>query len=711
MIHRVFTVALAATLMPSPGFAEDNADSVVVTGHRILDIHTEVGGRLGLSNRELPAVVEIVTQEDFQVQGVRTALEAMNAAPGLNSGNLPGSVGAASMRGLHRAVNYLYEGVRMANSDVGLRNWDAWSFERIEVIKGPASVTSGEGALAGAINFVPRRPRLNARGGEILASYASQDTGRLAGDLNLPLGESVALRGDVSYARSEGWVEDTDSASIAGTLSLLIQPNDRLTVLLSADRFEDDFDTAYYGTPLISSTIARNPSNVVSGSAGLVLDESMRDRNFNVTDGDMGSHSTWLRARAEYRCNEAWRVVSDSSRYDSKRHWRDADEYTFNAGTGLIDRGATLITHDHQYWNERVHVAFDGNLGGHRNRFTAGIEVSGTDFYTVRRFGSAGSVDPFAPSRGVFLADTPANFSARQNVTADVKALSYFAENAFNLSSDWLLVGGVRLDDFQLDRRVLNVTSDVVSTYGQDYDPVTWRLGTVYDLLSQTQVFAQFTRAALPVSGLLFMSAANASFKVSTGESYEAGVKSSLGSERLQIIASVFHIRQDDVLTRDPINPAVTVQGGRQISEGGEVSLTWTATDELTLELGATLLHAQFDKLIEAGGADRSGNRPANVPEQLVDFVATYSPRALPLTFTGIVRHNGDFYTANANTVKVSDFTVLDAAVSWKASFGIVTLRGRNLSDELYADWSGYASGLVFVGEPRSWEVSLTRAF
>ncbi|HWK49392.1 MAG TPA: TonB-dependent receptor plug domain-containing protein, partial [Steroidobacter sp.] len=385
MIYRGFAiVASVVGLLPAPGFAAEEADTVVVTGQRILDARTEVGGRLGLSNREIPAIVELVTQQDFQVQGVRTALEAMNAAPGVNSGNLPGSVGAASMRGFQRSINYLYDGVRMANSDVGVRNWDAWSFERIEVIKGPASVTSGEGALAGAINFVPRRPRLGKTSGEVLASYASQDSARLAGDLNLPLGESVALRGDVSYARSAGWVDDTDSESIAGTLSLLIQPNDRLTVLLSADRFEDDFATAYYGTPLVSAAVARDPSSAVSGSSGLVLDKSMRDLNFNVTDGDMGSRSTWLRARAEYRFNDAWRIVSDSSWYDARRHWRDADEYTFNASTGLIVRGASLITHDHQYWNQRVHVAFDDHIAGHRNRFTAGIEVSDTDFFTER---------------------------------------------------------------------------------------------------------------------------------------------------------------------------------------------------------------------------------------------------------------------------------------------------------------------------------------
>src|SRR5688500_11126000 len=105
--HRTRAIPICATLAIAPAatFADSSEDTVVVTGERILDSRSEVGGRLGLSNKELPAIVDVVSQQQFQAQGVRSALEAMNAAPGLNAGNLPGSVGSASMRGFHRALN------------------------------------------------------------------------------------------------------------------------------------------------------------------------------------------------------------------------------------------------------------------------------------------------------------------------------------------------------------------------------------------------------------------------------------------------------------------------------------------------------------------------------------------------------------------------------------------------------------------------------
>ncbi|MDT9600966.1 TonB-dependent receptor [Sphingosinicella rhizophila] len=707
-------IALATCLIAAPALAEqarEERETIIVTGQRDLGEDAAVSGRLGLTIRETPAVVDIVTQQDFQLQGVRNTIEAMNAAPGVASGNLPGSIGSVSMRGFHRAVNYLYDGVRMANSDVGLRNWDAWSFERIEVIKGPASVTSGEGALAGAINFVPRRPDLEGASGEMLASYGSFDTARLAGDVNLPLGQTVAVRGDLSWSRSSGWIDDTHSRTLAATGSLLFRPNHRFSVLLSADHFEDDFDTAYYGTPVVSRAVARNPSSAVTSSAGLVLDKAMRRVNFDVADADFRSNTTWLRARAEYVLTDTVKLLSDTTYYDSDRIYKDADEYSFNIATGGINRGLSLITHDHRYWNQRIQLNFGGKVAGIRNRFAMGMEYGRTDFFTKRRFGSTASVDPFNPVRGIFPDDTPANFATRQDVTANVEQLSFFAENALDVTPEWLVVGGIRYDGVTLDRQILNATSGAVQTYGRNYDPISWRIGTVYSLTPRTQLFGQYSYAVTPVGGLLFLSAANASFELTTGFSYEAGVKTSLTGTGVELTASVFHIRQDDILTRDAANPAVVVQGGALRSRGAELSLNLPVTAELNVALSGTLLDAEYLDLVEAGGVNRAGNRPQNVPEQLADLVVTYSPKTLPITLVGSVRHNGGFYTEAANVTKVNAFTTVDASISWNAPFGTLTLRGRNLTDKFYADWSGYASGLVFIGAPRSVELSFARHF
>ncbi|MFC4257360.1 TonB-dependent siderophore receptor [Altererythrobacter xixiisoli] len=713
MKNLALSVSALALIAPLHAQAEDaERDPIIVTATIPLQDQAEIAGRLGLTLAETPASVSVISQDQMQAAGLRSAIEVMNAAPGVSSGNLPGSIGSVSMRGFHRAVNYLIDGARMASSDAGIRNWDSWSFERIEVIKGPASVTSGEGALAGAINFVPRRAKPGEFSGEVLASYGSFDSVRLAGDINLPLGETAALHGNAVWSRSSGWVDDTDSRQFAGTASLLVKPVERLSITLSADYARDDYGTAYYGTPGVSRAVARDPSNAVSGSAGLVLDRAMRRVNFDVADGDTNSESLWLRARINYDLSDRVTLTSDSSWYTADRLWRDADEYGFDAASGLINRSTSLITHDHRFWNQRVQLAFDGPIAGHRNRFTLGVEAAGTEFFTKRRFGSAGLVDPFNPARGSFpVADTPANFGTRQDVWADSTSLAVFAENAFNVTPEWLLVGGVRFDDIGLDRRVVNVTSGAEQIYGQDYDPLTWRVGTVYTLAPGTQLYAQYSRAVTPVSGLLFLSAGNAAFHLTSGRSWEGGIKAALWGNRLTVTAALFDIRQDDILTRDPANPAVVFQGGSIQSTGGEVALEWRPAAEWTLGAQATLLDARLKNLVEAGGIDRSGNRPPNVPERQAGVTLGWAPRALPLRMTAAMMHKGDAYTDNANGVRLAAYTTFDASISWDSPLATVTLRGRNLTDSFHAEWSGYASGLVFIGAPRSVDVTLSRRF
>ena len=58
----------------------------------------------------------------------------------------------------------------------------------------------------------------------MLPSYGSFDTARLAGDINVPLGKTVAVRGNISFSRSSGWIDDTASWTFAATGSLLLRP-------------------------------------------------------------------------------------------------------------------------------------------------------------------------------------------------------------------------------------------------------------------------------------------------------------------------------------------------------------------------------------------------------------------------------------------------------------------------------------------------------
>jgi iron complex outermembrane receptor protein len=116
-------------------------------------------------------------------------------------------------------------------------------------------------------------------------------------------------------------------------------------------------------------------------------------------------------------------------------------------------------------------------------------------------------------------------------------------------------------------------------------------------------------------------------------------------------------------------------------------------------------MDARFVTLIEAGGLDRAGNLPPNVPARTAGLWLAWRVRQTPLSLGGGVRYQSRFFTNNANSTEVSGFTLVDAQASWRLARGEITVRGRNLTDTLYADWTGASASQVQLGAPRTVDV------
>src|SRR5690606_11786534 len=150
----------------------------------------------------------------------------------------------------------------------------------------------------------------------------------------------------------------------------------------------------YWGTPLVSTAVARDPSDLVVTDNDLVLDLALRDTNFQYADARVPSESTWLRSQVVWQVNDVWKLRNVLSYNNGDRLWFDAEGHRFHAATGEAERRATYIRNLLDFWHERLALSSDGPLFGQRTRFLIGVEHSESHHMSVRRFGPSVPVEP-----------------------------------------------------------------------------------------------------------------------------------------------------------------------------------------------------------------------------------------------------------------------------------------------------------------------------
>lgn len=114
-----------------------------------------------------------------------------------------------------------------------------YDLERVEVVKGPQGTLYGRNATGGAINVLPKRPVLGKFGAEGLFEYGNYDSKKGFLALNVPIGDTVALRVAGQIVDRDGYISDgyDDDKGEAVRASLLIEPSSLWSMTLVADYY------------------------------------------------------------------------------------------------------------------------------------------------------------------------------------------------------------------------------------------------------------------------------------------------------------------------------------------------------------------------------------------------------------------------------------------------------------------------------------------
>ena len=654
------------------------------------------GSRLDLSPLQTPASIEVIPGQKIRERGQETVQEAITQnAAGITTIGAPGNgLGAYTSRGFAgvNSVMQLYDGTRLyVGAGTITYPFDTWNVDRIEVLRGPASVLYGDGAIGGVINVVPKKPvavPINAA----RAALGSDGVKRLAIDSGGPIGENVFYRLNVSANQANGWLrQNGDFSNLAVSGAVLYQATPDLAFTLSHDYGYQE-PLRYFGTPLIGGRI----------------DPRTRFNNYNVNDSRIVFEDNWTQFKTEWTPTADITIRNTAYRLKSDRHWRNVETYTFVPSTGLIRRTNPIeIFHKQEQIGNRFDAAFKGEVFGFRNEFVAGFDVNHIKFSHTNNSPYRGetSVNPFVFSPGVFssLDLTTLGYATSSD------QYSLFAENRLVLTEQFSLIAGARYDAPTVRRADPRTPS---AGFTKDFSALSYRFGAVYNPTPDSSLYASYATAVDPVNSLITLSLAQKDFELSTGEQIEIGYKQLFWEGRGEFTLAGYRITKDNLLTADPLRPAVSIQVGSQSSHGVEAFASLGLWENWRVEGNIALVHAQYDDFQQAVGSaavNFAGNQPISVPARVANLWLSWAFAPRWEARAG-VQFVGDTFSDFANTVRRPAYEVVNASVDYRVSeTSHFSVRAYNLLDKVYPVTGSSVSWLL--GRPRSVEVAYNVAF
>jgi iron complex outermembrane receptor protein len=584
--------------------------------------------------KEIPATVNVIDSENLKARAADEWLPALAYTPGVFAHQNYGGFNTMTMRGLDsRNVLMLRDGTR--DDTFLLSNSSPMSnlvgVDRIEVLKGPNSVLYGQGAMAGVINIIHKKPERVA-GYEFSATTGSYGTRRLSAGATGPIApgvDQVRYRVDAGASVYEGWRENGhELKSGAATLEWDIAKDHTLTFYgaTSYDVYETDA-----GLPRANNRSIPGTNDVLTTNY-LTEPGLFRDNNYN-TDDD------YLRYR-----NSHFRVQLDSRLADFvKLHAFIAhlpQDYYYFAVESLdiaSDRERT-VERDHFHFDTKrrpfqgtveLDWAFD-TLGIEHNLLT-GYEYHWMDDRRRRRYFSTGTttVDLYNPEIDPVL-PLPENFTSLSQLYQQMH--SAYAQDIVKLHDTFKVVVGARYDSWLRETRndtLFELDHHLTEEYGasdRSYAKVvTYRGAAVYQPVEWYQTYVGYSTAFTPVTVLDIN---RNKLSPEMGEQTEVGQRIEFAGGRAAVNTAFFVTRKTDVVVQIQNTPALHAQAGKLHTQGYEVNVELSVLRGWTLQSGYAHTDAEWKSFVTTGSKgqvlDFTGKTPRNVPEDTFSLWTQY---------------------------------------------------------------------------------------
>ena len=733
----------SAAVAHAPAFAQDDPiqtrSGAAPQSSGIADIVVTAQKRAE-SVQDIPIAVSAIGGEALAQRGVTDLTAIASTVPGLNVSEQVGQA-RLTLRGIgvdnistgaESSVAFNQDGVFFSRSAAALASF--YDVERVEVLRGPQGTLYGRNATGGSVNILTNRPTFSTKAGVSL-TYGNYDTVNAEAYYSTGLSDTVAMRVAGQIQNHSGYgenrltgadVDNKHSQAVRG--QLLFEPNERLTILVGADYYnqKDRSNTYHYFGPagftaagaLVTPTGLllggfdpgpRNVASVRNPSNNAEFWGARADISYELTDGFS------LRSLSAYRSSD-FLVESDLNPIGVNLFPIDfgetSDEYSQELQLNLdTDRHKLVVGAFY------MHENIDGFIKGPLNLRAVG----GPDLF-VQGFYSGGRLKTDAAA--VFAQDS---YSVTDRLRLTLGARYSWERKKVADQSDF------NFDDLY---DAANGPRSPVHRATKSFNAFTPKIGVDFDIADKVMVYASYSKGFK--AGTFNLGSAGPALDPEKVDAYEVGLKSTLLDGHLRANISGFYYDYSDLQVGKVQGQLLGLENAAAAEIYGiEGEFALEPVRDLIIGLNASWLHARFKSYVTADQArpggdgatldengvpafDLSGNTLPQAPNYTIDLSAQYSFDVPGGSLTVRGESNWSdrvfFSPFNLNYMSQPAYDVQNAYVTYRLDSGLrLTGFVRNIGNETIRASGQVATTLLgspvigFVKPPRTY--GLTVAF
>lgn len=694
-----FAIILVTFIFSARAVAQDNeAESERTLGTiHVTATRATAGTKTDTPLIETPQSITVITSEQIAEQNAQTMQEVLRYTAGVRSDmyGLDNRGDWFTMRGGSEGSTLL-DGLRLPLSGWwGVVRNEPFAFDRIEVLRGPASVIAGQNGPGGVVNLVSKRPFAESQR-QLSLQLGNYDHRQLSVDLTGPLTDG----GNVLY-RLVGLGKDSDTqVDHAFDQRVLIAPSltwlasDRTTITGYAEYQSDESGNTEAFFPW-SGTLLPAPNGPIPS------DTFIGEPDWDTYGGDR----IRVGYEVDHEFNETWALrhhlrhdrVSGELRTMYAAWWDGFLDEQGNPDPNGEYLNRIWYANDDESRITNADLLAEGQLefGATKHRVLFGADAMDSRNDQKSWEGPATPLNVYDPVYGTFplppLDDVPEDrYRTRQ--------LGLLAQDQIGLGENWIVVVGLRYDTVET-----SLNDDTTS------DDSAWSnsLGIVYRTDSGFAPYVSYSESFEAMAGADIN---GDPFEPKEGKQLEAGIKYSPPGQDMILSAAAYRLEETNRLSADPTDPNFSIQIGEVTVKGIEL--------EANVSLASWNMLANYTytdaKQTAASDVDARylGSRLHSIPEHSAALWAVYGfgDFGLPgLSLGGGVRYVGTTWDGTDSLATPSN-TLFDAMLSYERQSWQFAINATNLTDDEYIA-TCLERGDCWFGTRREIVATLTRRF